>query len=190
MNKRILIVGAGGFGQSVAEAILLADEYELAGFVDDANSSDSLVCGLPVLGRIDHLRNLTACATFAVVALGNNRLRNKIAIDLVSANFLLATVIHPRAFVSPSAKIGLGSTIMAGAVIGTEAKLGDCVIVNSGAVVDHHCQLGDFAHLGVNVAMAGGSSLGRLAWMQAGSVLGCGVNIAPERVLQPGEFVA
>jgi FlaA1/EpsC-like NDP-sugar epimerase len=37
--KRLLIVGAGGHGRSVAEAVLAAGKYELVGFVDDSAPS-------------------------------------------------------------------------------------------------------------------------------------------------------
>jgi UDP-3-O-[3-hydroxymyristoyl] glucosamine N-acyltransferase len=73
--------------------------------------------------------------------------------------------------------------------VGTEAVWGQGVIVNSGAVVDHHAQVHDFGHLGVNACMAGGSVLGALAWMQAGSAIGYGVQLAAGTVLKPGEAV-
>lgn len=76
---------------------------------------------------------------------------------------------------------------MAGAIVGTEAQLGVGAIVNCGAVVDHHCRVENFGHLGVNAAMAGGSTLGYGAWMQAGSVLGYGVKVATWTVLEPGQ---
>jgi UDP-3-O-[3-hydroxymyristoyl] glucosamine N-acyltransferase len=59
--------------------------------------------------------------------------------------------------------------------------------VNCGAVVDHHAQVHEFGHLGVNACMAGGSVLGALAWMQAGSAIGYGVQLAAGTVLKPGE---
>lgn len=33
---RLIIVGVGGHARAVAEAVLLEDEFELAGFIDDA----------------------------------------------------------------------------------------------------------------------------------------------------------
>jgi hypothetical protein len=37
--------------------------------------------------------------------------------------------------------------------------------------------------------MAGGSILGNLAWMQAGSSIGYGVQLASSSVLKPGEAI-
>ena len=187
--KGLLIVGAGGHGRSVAEAVLAAGSYKVVGFVDDAASALQHVWALPVFGATADLTSYREYADVAIVAMGNNRLREELHGRLTVAGFELATVVHPKAVVSPRAVIGAGCAIMAGAIVGTEAQLGAGVIVNCGAVVDHDCRVDDFGHLGVNAAMSGGSVLGRGAWMQAGSVLGYGALVESGRVLGPGEVV-
>jgi len=184
---RLLIVGAGGHGRSVAEAVLAAGQHRLVGFVDDAAPSLRHVWEWPVLGTAADLARYRRHADVAIVAIGNNRLREELHRSLDAAGFELVTVIHPKAIVSPRAMIGAGSAIMAGAIVGTEAELGAGVIVNCGAVVDHHCRVEDFGHLGVNAGMAGCSVLGRGAWMQVGSVLGYGVKIDARLVLEAGK---
>ena len=187
--KRLLIVGAGGHGRSVAEAVVAAGEFAVLGFLDDAFPELDQIGEIPVLGKVADLACFRDLTNHAFVAIGNNVLRQKVAAELRNAGFILASVTHPRAIVSPSAIIGAGSAVMAGAIVGTEAVLGEGVIVNCAAVVDHHCRVRDFGHLGVNAAMAGGSVLGVAAWMQGGSALGYGVEIEPWRVLGPGEAV-
>jgi sugar O-acyltransferase (sialic acid O-acetyltransferase NeuD family) len=184
--KRLLIVGAGGHGRSVAEAVLAAGEFELVGFVDDAAPSLVKVWDFAVLGTTADLGRYHVHADHAIVAVGNNAVRESLCDSLLAAGFELATIVHPRAIVSLRAEIGHGCTIMAGAIVGTEAKLGCGVIVNCGAVVDHNAQVHDYAHLGVNAAMAGGTELGRGAWMQASSVLGYGDKVAAGVVMLPG----
>ena len=188
--KKLLIVGAGGHGRSVAEAALAAGEYRLVGFVDDAASSLRHVWEWPVFGATADLASCRQHADAAIVAIGNNRLREELHDRLSAAGFELVTVIHPKAMVSPRAVIGAGSAIMAGAIVGTEAELGAGVIVNAAAVVDHHCRVEDFGHLGVKAGMAGGSVLGRGAWMQAGSVLGYGVKVEAGGILEPGKALS
>jgi hypothetical protein len=63
-----------------------------------------------------------AVAEQAIVAIGNNALREKLIQQLAEVGFKLATVVHPQAFVSPSAILGAGSAVMAGAIVGTEAR--------------------------------------------------------------------
>jgi sugar O-acyltransferase (sialic acid O-acetyltransferase NeuD family) len=189
-KPRLLIVGAGGHGRSVAEAVLMSGVFDLVGFLDDGVfASGGDVWGLPVLGPANAFVDYAMLASQVVVAIGNNALRQKMSAQLQAAGFALARVVHPRAIVSPYAQLGEGVAVMAGAIVGTEAVLGMGVIVNCGAVVDHHAQVHDFGHLGVNASMAGGSILGALAWMQAGSAIGYGVELAAGTVLKPGEAI-
>jgi sugar O-acyltransferase (sialic acid O-acetyltransferase NeuD family) len=184
--RSLVIIGAGGHGRSVAEAVLLCNEYSLAGFLDDSWPDNLIVWKYPIFGDTSSLALCSYYGDAAIVAIGNNSVRSGLQKRLIETGMPIATIIHPEAMVSPRAVIGAGSTIMAGAVVGTEAELGAGVIVNCGGVVDHHCRLGDFAHLGVNACMAGGSVLGEGAWMQAGSSLGYRVEIPPGDVIGPG----
>lgn len=187
MGRRIIVVGAGGHGRSVAEAILLRSVDALVGFVDDGAGTGTTVWDYPVLGATGALASLRDRADAVVVAIGNNGVREKLHAQARAAGFELVTVVHPAAFVSPRAEMGEGCAVMAGAVVGTESVLGEGVIVNCGATVDHHCRVESFGHLGVNACMAGGAVLGQRAWMQAGSALGYGVRVDVGEVLVPGE---
>jgi sugar O-acyltransferase (sialic acid O-acetyltransferase NeuD family) len=194
-KSMLLIIGAGGHGISVAEAAQLSGAFEVVGFLDDTLPIGKMVLMGSVLGAIgglstlEYLNRYRAICDQAIVAIGNNLVREKLLHQLLDLGFSIATVIHPRAFVSPSAVVGIGSTVMSGAIVGTEASLGLGSIVNCGAVVDHHARVEDFGHLGVNASMAGGSFLGRGAWMQAGAALGYGVEIPSGISLAPGESV-
>lgn len=83
--------------------------------------------GAPVLGTVASLADHRWFCDQAIVAIGNNAVREKLMQQLTDAGFELATVIHPRAFVFPTALVRQGSAIMAGAVVGTEARLDDVV---------------------------------------------------------------
>lgn len=184
--QRVVVVGAGGHGQSVAEALSLQGDVSVVGFLDDGVPVGSLVLGLPVLGRVSALPDQVGHAGAALVAIGNNAIREKLTEQVLAAGLALATVVHPRACVAPTARVGPGSAIMAGAVVGTCAQLGLSSIVNCGAVVDHHAVVEDFGHLGVGACMAGGTRLGRGAWMQAACALGYGAVVPAGSVLPPG----
>lgn len=185
-KTKLLIIGAGGHGQSVVEAAELSGQFEVVGFVDDALAVGALVLGYPVLGSAVDLTAYVSVCDQVLVAVGNNALRARLVDRLVQAGLSLATVVHPQAMVSPRAQVGAGSAVMAGAIVGTEAQLGLGSIVNCGAVVDHHARVEDFGHLGVGACMAGGAVLGDKAWMQAGSAIGYGVVVDACAVLSPG----
>ena len=173
----------------MVEAAVLSGLFEVLGFLDDGVFQSGQTFGYSVLGNVDSVASFRGGADCVIVAIGNNSLRESITAEVELAQIEIASVVHPRAFVSPTADVGDVSAIMAGAILGPEAKLGKSVIVNAGAVVDHHAQIHDFGHVGVNACMAGGSVLGYAAFMQAGAALGYGVVVGAKGNLAPGEAV-
>ena len=125
----LLVVGAGGFGRAVAETVAACGEFTVVGFVDDRWPDVPPVAGLPVLGRVADLPRLRSAADAVVVAIGNNRVRHDAFLRAADAGFAVPTVVHARAWVSPSVSLERGVIIMAGAMIGTEARLRDGVLV-------------------------------------------------------------
>jgi FlaA1/EpsC-like NDP-sugar epimerase len=49
---RLLVVGAGGHGLSVAEAAELSGQFEIVGLLDDSLPAGESVLGVPVLGPV------------------------------------------------------------------------------------------------------------------------------------------
>jgi FlaA1/EpsC-like NDP-sugar epimerase len=133
MSKtRLLVVGAGGHGRSVAEAAEMSGQFEVVGFLDDSALVGDRVLGSPVLGTVASMADYCSVVDQAVVAIGNNVVREKFIQQLIAVGYTIAKVVHPCAFVSPTAVVSEGSVIMAGAIVGTEARLGVGSIVNCG----------------------------------------------------------
>lgn len=185
-ERTLLILGAGGHGKAVAEAALLSGEWQRVLFADDRWPQLTESFGASVVGNLGCLENMSATVDAGIAAVGNNGLRESWQKALVAAQIPLACVVHPRAWVSPSADVGPGTVVMALAVVGTHARLGQGVIVNAGAVVDHDAEVGDFGHLGVGVSLAGGVRVASAAWLQAGCSAGYGVSVESTAVLAPG----
>jgi len=187
MKKRLLIIGAGGHGRAIAEAVLLENKYSLTAFLDDAVCPSANFLGYPIWGATEILESCRGRIDFVFVAIGKNDLRMTLHERICAEGMVLATIIHPSAIISPTATVGQGCAIMARAVVGAGALLGEGVIVNCGAVIDHDCIVQSFGHLSVNAAMAGGSVLGHRAWMRVNSALDYGVKLPAGHVLRAGE---
>lgn len=171
---RLLIVGAGGYGRTVAEAALLCDWGSVA-FVDDGFPLISSSGHFEVVGDSSSIAQVASEFDAAVCAIGNNQVRKSMVELIEEVGLLLVSIIHPRAYVSADASVGVGTTVMAGAVIGPYARIGKGCILNANATADHDSVMADYAHLGVGVAIAGSASLGEGAWLQAGRSAGYGV---------------
>ncbi|MBQ9572900.1 MAG: hypothetical protein IJR22_05870 [Acidaminococcaceae bacterium] len=69
----------------------------------------------------------------------------------------LVTLVHPTAYVSPSATVGAGTVVEPKAVINTNSQIGQGCIISVGTVVDHDCVIGDFCHINAGVVCGAGS---------------------------------
>lgn len=171
-DKTLLILGAGGHGKAVAEAALLSGHWQRIAFVDDRWPQLQTTFGWPVVADVAGLSAVATVANAAIAAVGNNATRESWLKAISAVGLPLATVIHPRACVSASAQVGVGTAIMALAMVGVEVRIGEGAILNAGSTVDHDATLGDFAHLGVGVQIAGGVQIGARTWLQAGCCAG------------------
>ena len=184
MGKALLILGSGGHGKAVAEAALLSGDWGKVVFADDRWPQVTEVFNSAVVSNVDNISSLIGQVHGAIAAVGNNSLREKWQKQILDVGLPLVSVIHPRAYVSKNAEVGIGSAIMAQAMVGVDAKLGQGTIINANATVDHDAILGDFAHLGVGVQIAGGVKVGARSWLQAGCCAGYHVEV-PEGLLVP-----
>jgi sugar O-acyltransferase (sialic acid O-acetyltransferase NeuD family) len=168
-NPRIVIVGAGGHGRVVADALVASGSFSNIFFADDALSIlgtrllDFEVLGAPL--------QILQPNDVVHIAVGSNSIREKLFASLIK--FSALSVCHPATVVSRWATYDVGSFIAAGAIIGPDVTIGKGVIVNHSAVVDHDCNVGDFCHLAPGAILAGGVSLG------VGVLVGVGARILP-----------
>ncbi len=77
-KSRLLVVGAGGHGRSVPEAAKMSDQFEMVGFLDDSLPVCEMVLGVPVLGVVASMTDHRGAADQAIVAIGNNTIREKL----------------------------------------------------------------------------------------------------------------
>ena len=89
---------------------------------------------------------------------------------LIEAGFQLPVLIHPTAYVSPLAKIEIGSIVCAKAVINTNAIIKKGCIISIGALVDHDSFIGEGSHINTGAIVKAGCKVDRLKKVDAGMV--------------------
>ena len=190
--KRIVVVCAGGQGAIVADILQRAHEAGSdavpIGFVDDTPGAvGTAVLGLDVLAPIAALKDTAHDAV--IVALGDNHARRALTERLLAAGERLATAIHPRASIAPSATIGEGSMISAGAVVTPRAVIGRGVIINTNASVDHDSVVGDFAHVSAGATVGARCHIGAEALIAIGATVVSMMTVGARTIIGSGAVV-
>ena len=141
--KRIVVAVAGGFGRELA-AYARDAGFEIAGFLHDLeahpHSLDGVHLGAEVRGPAESYEPRED--ELVAIGLGEPAARRDLADLLLGRGANLATVIHPTAWVAPSARIGAGTVVAPFAFVGADAEISELTIVNTYASVGHDCAIG------------------------------------------------
>jgi acetyltransferase EpsM len=167
-NRKLVLIGGGGHALVVAEAAISAG-WTLIGFLDDRTDAD-LAGHAPRLGGLGAIDRLDPGVALHV-AVGELALRRRLMAGLRG---WFATIVHPTAWVSPTATLSAGSFVGAFAAIQGRARLGPHTIVNTGAIVEHDVTISENTHLAPRSVLLGAVRVG------AHSMIGAGAVVLPE----------
>ncbi|QNA89668.1 acetyltransferase [Massilia sp. Dwa41.01b] len=185
---QLAILGASGHGKVVADTAVAAG-WERIVFFDDAWPGLTRIGPWEVAGDTAQLLARIGEFDGAIVAIGNCTVRMEKHDVLLSAGGRCATIIHPRAWVSPHAVLGAGCVVMAGAVVNIDSRIGDAGIVNTGATVDHDCMLGTAVHISPGAHLSGNVHVGAASWIGVGAAVRQGIRIGAGAMVGAGAVV-
>lgn len=175
---RVLVVGAGGHGQVVADVLLAAFRQGSAaypfGYVDhDESLWGHVLLNIPVMGSIDDYASFDHDAI--IVGVGDNRARRRLFEAFSRTPERFVTARHPGAVVSANSVVRHGTVVCAGAIVNAGACVGSNVILNTACSVDHHNVIGDHAHIAPGARLGGHVTIGQ------GALIGIGAIVLPGR---------
>jgi sugar O-acyltransferase (sialic acid O-acetyltransferase NeuD family) len=161
----IIVVGASGFGRDIAQQVKDAigrhPELRFKGFLDDDPEKSDTGASSPdvkVLGNTE---------TYAireydrfVIAVGEPAIRRRLSDRLVERGGVFVTLVHPTAYVAPTAMMGDGCFVAPFATVGSSAMLGRQVFINLYACAGHDTQIGSCSTLSPYAVANGGCILG------------------------------
>lgn len=152
MNKYIHILGAGTYGEVLMELAMI-NGFKVRAFYDD----DDLKIGkkindITVEGKIN-LSQIDCKNKSFIVAIGDNKLRSDLSEQIIRLGGELPNLIHPKAEISSSVKLGKGCIVHALTYLWTKVELGSFSIISPKVIVAHHTVLknGCFVSSGANV---------------------------------------
>jgi sugar O-acyltransferase (sialic acid O-acetyltransferase NeuD family) len=193
------IAGAGGFGRETLDA-LRAGAEGAAGpveFLDD-HVDRAAVDGVPVrrpaqaggpAGPAGPADPAGTGRDLFVVAIADPLTRRRMAALLQHRGLTPASVIHPRAVISPGARLAPGCIVLANSFVSTGVTLGAHVHVNYNATIGHDAALSDF------VTVLPGANVAGAVTLEAGVTVGSnacvlqGLHVGPAATIGAGAVV-
>lgn len=187
--RRLTVIGGGEHARVVIETARTEPErWIVEGFADTHPCEETQQrLGVAWLGGDDEVLARPAADRLYVLGIGSigvDDRRRRIVERYAAAGARFATIVHARAWVSPTAKLDEGAVVLAGAIVQSGARLGLHTLVGSGTVVEHDVTLGDFVQTGPGVILGGGASVGTGAYLGLGAcvrdhvTVGAGVLVA------------
>lgn len=181
--NRLIIIGAGGHGKSIADNAL-KNGYQNICFVDDNATGE--VIGFPVVGPVHIIESLNDGNTDFIIGIGSNAIRKAIS-ETYHVNWV--SIVHPSAQIAFNAKIGKGTVVMANAVINVCSKVGEHCIINTGAVVEHDNVIEDYVHISPSAALGGTVRVGAHTQIGIGAAVKNNMDICPDCIIGAGSVV-
>jgi sugar O-acyltransferase (sialic acid O-acetyltransferase NeuD family) len=206
MKEKIVIVGAGGHGRETLDIFEANNErrdaWNILGFIDDnPQIQGQRIRGYPVLGGVDWFSKFEAKEVRTVIAIGDNKVRKKVAEKIGRYGAKFCNIIHPSVVMTPHVKLGEGIIIAAGSIFTSDIRIHNHVIINTDVTVGHDTVIENFVNLNPGVHINGSNKILEGAYIGSGavtiqnitigkwSIIGAGavvVNDVPEKVVAVG----
>lgn len=163
--KRLIIIGAGGYGQTVADVADTLEIYDEIVFLDDNCVADS------VLGKCEDYPKFISLENDIYPAFGNNELRMSYIEKLEKSGANIPTLIHESAYISKRAKLEKGVVVMPKAIVNTDTVIQKGCIINCGAIIDHGCVIEKGVHICLSAIVKAENQIPALMKVEAGQVI-------------------
>lgn len=160
---KLIILGVGGYGQTVADIAEQSEEYEKIYFLDDSPIADN------VIGKCDDYAKYKDSAIYP--AFGDNSLRLAWIGELLTEGFIVPSIIHKSAYISPKSTIGSGTVILPHSVINTNCQIGKGCIINCNSTIDHGCVIEDGVHICLGAIVKAENRIAKYTKIEAGEVV-------------------
>jgi UDP-perosamine 4-acetyltransferase len=185
--RKLLILGAGGHGRAVSD-LAVEVGWTVAGHTDATGASRPGILGSDA--DIEKLAR-TGAIDAAVVGIGNSALPRRAELFrlLHDSGIAIPALVHPRAVLSRSCRVGDGSVVFAGCVLGAGVDMGVNGVCYAGVIVEHDSRIGDHCYLSPGAVVCGQVTLERGAFLGAGAVVVPGVRVGADAVVAAGAVV-
>ena len=187
-NNDIIIIGFSGHGLVVSDAAL-ASKMNLK-YYSEINIQVKNPYNLLYIGN-ENNEEFSAwnSENKYILGIGDNTIRHKIALFIVSKNKEILNVIHPTASISDSVLIGKGNFISKQTSINPLVQIGNFCIINTGAIIEHECIIMDAVHIAPGAVLAGNVTVGERTFVGANAVIKQDITIGNDVTIGAGSVI-
>lgn len=195
MENRVLINGGAGLCKMVVEILQQRGEFRVDGILDRNYEEGKQIKGIPVIDYNDEktlkkyydkgYRNIINAIAFD----RNKHDRKDPYILMKKCGYKMINVIHNRAIIEPSVRIGEGNFIAANAMLGTDVRIGNNCMINAGTIISHDCVIGSHSHIASGTVLGGGVVVGENTLIGQGCTVFKGIKIGKNVVISNGVHI-
>jgi acetyltransferase EpsM len=187
----LAIFGAGGLGRLVHDILLQKQHCRPVALLDsDSHKHGKTIDGLTVRGGLEQVPGLRRRGvSAAIVAIGDNQERVRIAGLLRARGMQLVSAIHPLVSIASSAELGKHLIIGARSIICVHARVADHCVLSTGSIVEHDNRLATGVFLHPAVRLAGGVEVDSFATLGIGSCVIPYRRVGANARVEPGAVV-
>lgn len=187
--NRIIIIGCGGHGRSIADTILDNDERAELVFLDKNAKKNEKILGFSVFE--EKPSGIVMEPNSVILGIGDLTARraqlSRMRSDWDEDRW--KSIISNRAFIGRGVQIGKGVFIAKAAFVGVEAAVGDHSIINTGAIVEHEVSIGNNVHVAPGAVICGRCKVGNHVLVGAGSTIIDKLSICDDVIIGAGSVV-
>jgi len=190
VNKKVFIVGAGGFArETLCMYVDLGREKDVCGFLEeDCQREGEILLGKP-LYDISYLQQFSEeNKPLLIVAIGTTK-RRRLIEKLQDEKYRFDTLIHPSAKYSRWVKVGEGSIVAVGVIMTCQVDIGRHVILNVGVNIGHDVKIGDYVTVSPGSGIMGHVTVGDEVFIGAQATIADRVRIGNGAIVAAGAAV-
>lgn len=189
--KKIIIIGAGGYGRELLQWIKDINEatptWNIAGFIDDnLNALDSVECNCTVIGKVSEWVP-NEDEEFAL-ALGDPTTKKEVTEMMKARGAQFATVIHPTATITPFSHYGEGFVMFPYAKLSVNSSVGKFVTLLSSGV-GHDVYIDDYTTISGACNILRDVKIGKRVFIAAGASVAQGIEVGDDAYVGLGSVV-
>lgn len=192
IQKKILLVGAGGHATSCIDVLEEQNEYKIFGLVDN-NSKFKVLNNYKILGNDSKANNIFKACKYALVAVGqikSSELRKKLFLKYKKIGFKFPSIKSPECFLSKHSKIGEGTILMHRSIINNEVVIGKNCIINTASIIEHEVTIGNWTHISTGVILNGQVKVGNNTFVGSGTVVRNNINIGNNVIIGANLYIS